>query len=200
MNKMPFQRICEAAGLGSMNALYWKIDFIHRQCLAFASAREKKLFEGMQIRRLYIGTDRQDYMVNWTNSADKRNVVLHAVGSADNDTGYVFGLHLNFDPILDTAQIEKAAEDCGDYDVRIPFRQYARVWLRKDYQDALKSNFLRRHKEAYDTLPEEIENAYNEAQERDDIEVSEGQDLNTPVRGMQVHSEYTLYALYLGEP
>ena len=61
-----------------MNALYWKIDFLHKQCLAFAAAKERKLLEGYHIKRLYIGTDRQDYMVNWSNSADKRNVMLHA--------------------------------------------------------------------------------------------------------------------------
>jgi hypothetical protein len=89
MNKMPFRRILEVAGLGSMNALYGKIDFIQKQCLTFASERERKLLEGFFMRRLYVGVDRQDYVVNWSHAADKRNVVLHAVGAADNDTGYV---------------------------------------------------------------------------------------------------------------
>jgi hypothetical protein len=196
MNKMPFKRICEAAGIGSMNALYWKIDFIHQQCLAFAAAREKKLLEDMPIRRLYIGTDRQDYMVNWTNAADKRNVVLHAVGSADNETGYVFGLHLNFDPLLDPDQIERDAESRGDFNVKAPFRRYASVWLKKDYQYAIKDNLRRRKRETHGVLPDEIEDTYNEAQGRDDIEVSEEKNFDTklPTRGMQVHAEYTLYA------
>lgn len=115
-----------------MPTLYDKIDFIHRQCLAFVASREAKLLEGLAIKRLYIAVDRQDYMVNWTKAGDKRNVVMHAVGSADNETGYVFGLHLNFDPGFDVSQIEKAAEACGDLEVRGPFRQYARVWLSKD--------------------------------------------------------------------
>jgi len=196
MNKMPLKRICEAAGLGSMNALYWKIDFLHRQCMAFAANREQKLLDGMPIKRLYIGVDRQDYMVNWSNSADKRNVILHAVGSADNETGYVFGLHLNFDPSLDADQIRQEAESNGDYGVKIPFRRYARVWLPKDYDEALRSNMSRRTRESYGALSEDIKSSYEEAQSRDDIEVFESQGFGTrlPANGMQVHAEYTLHA------
>jgi transposase-like protein len=197
INKMPFRRICEAAGLGSMNALYWKIDFIHKQCLAFAADRERRLLEGMPIRRLYVGVDRQDYMVNWSNSNDRRNVMLHAVGSADNETGYVFGLHLNYDPMLDSFEIEKDAESNGDYSVKIPFRRHARLWLMKDSHDALRASANKKLRaETYGTLTEEIENVYDESQEREDIEVSEQQDSSTrlPLKGMKVHSEYTLYA------
>ena len=39
MNKMPLRRICEVAEMGP-NALYGKIDFIWRQCMAFAAARD----------------------------------------------------------------------------------------------------------------------------------------------------------------
>ena len=59
--------------------------------------------------RLYLATDQQDYVVNWTQHQDRRNVVLHVVGTADNRTGYVFGLHLNYDAALDADAIELAA-------------------------------------------------------------------------------------------
>ena len=39
MNKSPFRRISEVAGIGP-SGLYGKIDFLHEQCLAFAAARE----------------------------------------------------------------------------------------------------------------------------------------------------------------
>ena len=195
VNKVPFIRICEIAGLGSMNALYWKIDFIHKQCLSFVADRERKLLEGFPIRRLYIGTDRQDYVVNWSDTSDKRNIRLNAVGSADNDTGYVFGLHLNFDPDLDSTEIARDAKASGDLDVKIPFRKHARVWLPSDYEEASKVNIRRRRIETYGTLQEDITKTYDEAQEREDIEVFEEQDYNTklPQKGMQVHAEYTLY-------
>ncbi len=195
MNKVPFMRICEVAGLGSMNALYWKIDFLHKQCLAFAASKERKLLDGFPIRRLYIGTDRQNYMVNWSDSADKRNIVLHAVGSADNKTGYVFGLHLNFDPDIDAIATSRDAKESGDLEMKIPFRKHARVWLPEDYDESSRASLKRRGIETYGTLQEGIASAYSEAQEREDIEVFEEKDFNTrlPADGMQVHAEYTLY-------
>lgn len=192
MNKMPFKRICETADI-SMPTLYNKIDFLQRQCLSFAANRERKLLEGMPIKRLYLGVDRQDHTINWTDSADKRNVVLHALGSADNDTGYVFGLHLNFDPTIDPSEVREKAIDYGDYNLKAPFRRYARVWLPSDYMEAVhKGNYPSSHE---GPLQKGIESAYREASDREDIEVSEGMDYDTslPLKGMQVHAEYTLY-------
>lgn len=149
----------------------------------------------MPTRRLYVGIDRQDYMVNWSNSADKRNIILHALGSADNETGYVFGLHLNFDPVLDPATIEKDAIEYGDYDAQIPFRRYARVWLQEDYYDAITKNLNRKSRGSNSSLKEDIVSVYEEALDREDIEVFDSQNLHTmlPRKGMQVHAEYTLY-------
>jgi len=51
MNKMPLKRICVAAGI-QMPGVYGKIDFLRNQSLAFVSHRERKLLEGITIRRL----------------------------------------------------------------------------------------------------------------------------------------------------
>jgi len=45
-----------------------------------------------------------------------------AVGSADNRTGYVFGLHLNFDPSLNPDDIERDAIASGDYEVKPAYK------------------------------------------------------------------------------
>lgn len=86
LNKMPFNRICEAAGI-SIPTLYDKINFLHRQCQAFAASREGNLADTVKAKKIYIAVVRQDYMVNWNRRKDKRNIVLHATGSADNATG-----------------------------------------------------------------------------------------------------------------
>ena len=83
VNKSPFKRICELTGLGSMNTLYWKIDYIHKQCLAFAATQEGRLPD-LPIKRLYLSVDRQDHLINWLTTGDKRNVALSALGCADN--------------------------------------------------------------------------------------------------------------------
>jgi hypothetical protein len=66
-------------------------------------------------------------------------VQLSAVGSADNETGYVFGMHLNFDSTLDAVAVEADAEQIGDCDIPYPFRKYARAWLECDYEKAVKN-------------------------------------------------------------
>ena len=193
MNKSPFRRILEVADI-SASALYGKIDFLFRQCLAFAAERERGLVGGMPIRRLYLGTDRQDYVVNWTSEHDRRNVVLHAVGTADNTTGYVFGRHLNYDPSLDAQIVELHAEGLGDAEKKPPFRRYARVWLETDYRSAARQQAGRRIAKA-GGLKDEIAATYDETLLRDDVEVADAPNEATrlPARGMQVHAEYTLY-------
>lgn len=125
MNRSPFRRLCEIADIAP-GTLYPKLDFLHRQCLAFVGHRERRLLEGFSIPRLYIGVDRQDDVVNWTQREDKRNVQLTDVGSADNVTRYVFGMHLNFDPDVAADVIEQDAATLGDGELQMPFRRHAR--------------------------------------------------------------------------
>lgn len=192
MNKSPMRRVCEVACIDP-KTLYGKIDFLHHQCLAFSADREKRLMNGMAIPRLYIGVDRQDYVVNWIRHADRRNIKLHAVGSADNNSGYVFGMHLNYDSTLDSKAVEADALVVGDYQTKLPFRRYARCWLKEDYTAAVRKQAMR--KKTASGLQGEIEGEYAETIQRDDVEVSEVQDSSRrlPTKGIQIHAEYTLY-------
>jgi len=197
VNKMPFKRICETAGLGSMNALYWKIDFIHQRCLAFAAAQERRLPE-IAIQRLYLSVDRQDHVVNWNKAEDKRNVVLNALGTADNKTGYVFGIHVNYDPAMDSSGINLDAAKNGDSLLKAPFRRYARLWLEQDYAASLAKTKKSSNGDGK-SLHAAIDDIYAAAVQREDVEDPEAQSIETalPVYGMQVHAEYTLYAHFL---
>ncbi len=193
VNKAPLKRICEVVGI-SPQTVYDKINFLHHQCLAFVADRERMLAGEFRRRRLYISVDSQQYMVNWSQRIDKRNVRLAAVASADNNTSYVFGVHVNFDDSLDGEQVEKDAIASGDYALTYPFRKYARVWLKRDYEEAAKRGLQRRRRAI--SLESDISEAYAESLGREDIEISEELDdtLRLPSNGMQVHSEYTLYA------
>ena len=99
VNKVPLRRIAELVGI-SGQTVYDKIDFLHRQCVAFSSSREILIRE-KELDRLYLSVDRQEYLINWVRREDKRNTVVSAVTTADNTTGYIFASHLNFDPNLD---------------------------------------------------------------------------------------------------
>ena len=103
VNKMPVRRIIEVAGIDP-HTFYNRLDFLHRQCQLFAAHRERAL-ANLPIRRLYLGVDRQDYLVNWLGRKDKRNTRLSAIAVVDNEYGYCFGAHLNFDPSLDRKTI-----------------------------------------------------------------------------------------------
>lgn len=192
VNKVPLKRICELASV-SMDTLYRKIDFIHQQCLIFAAAKESQLPE-LPIRRLYLSVDRQDHVINWKQADDKRNIVLSALGTAENKSGYVFGIHVNFDAGIDGAKVELDAMEIGDNDTPAPFRKYARIWLEQDYQNSLaRSDRKRRDKKR---LIEGVQDGYDAVATRDDVESPDCFTVETrlPFYGLQVHSEYTLYA------
>jgi len=193
MNKSPFRRVCEVADIDP-KTLYGKLAFLHRQCLAFVAGREQRLLHGMPLRRLYLASDRQDYVVNWTQQQDRRNVVLSAIGTADNTTGYVFAVHLNYDPTLDADAVEKEAVAAGDYTVRPPFRRHARCWLAADHKLAVQMLGKGRNATKPD-LQSAIAATYAEAALRDDVEVADTPDpgRRLPANGVQIHSEYALY-------
>jgi transposase-like protein len=191
VNKMPVRRIIEVADIDP-KTFYHRLDFLHHQCQAFAANRERALAD-LPIRRLYLGVDRQDYLVNWRVREDKRNIQLSAIAAVDNDHGYCFGLHLNFDSSLDSEAIQAEVERNGDLAKPYPHRRFARLWLNADHKEAsAKSVATRRRKGG---LPMEIDDAYAAALVREDIE---SPDTPSPVEqlpeyGMQTHGEYTMY-------
>lgn len=199
MNKSPLRRICEVADINAVT-LYQRIDFFYRQCVAFAAHRERRLLDGsLAIRRLYLAVDRQDYVINWSRQADRRNVTLHALASADLATRYVFGIHLDFDPTLNANAIEEDAAAINDHGKPYAYRKYARLWLHADYNDALRQYRRKRDRPRSSggkpALVASIQATYDNAASRGDVEQADTMDFDTqlPPHGMQIHSEYTLY-------
>ena len=195
VNKMPLLRICEVADI-SMPTLYKKIDFFYEQCRLFAGAQERRLAD-LRINRLQISVDRQEYMLNWTDTTDKRNSRIHALGSADNRTGFVFGMHLNIDPDAKKTDIEAAAQACGDYEKKPPFREHARYWLEPDFEQSRQ----RKRKPAGENkkLLDSIDESYEDADLRDDVESFEmmTSTVKLPASGVLLHGEYTMYGHFL---
>jgi transposase-like protein len=191
VNKMPVRRILEVTEIAPQT-FYHRLAFFHRQCQSFAAHRERAL-ASLAIRRLYLSIDRQDYLVNWRARKDKRNVQLSAIATVDNEYGYCFGTHLNFDPILDAKAIKNEAQVNGDFHLPNPHRRFARLWLDTNY-DATSSRSItpRLHKLG---LSEAIDDAYATALTRSDIESPDAPSpmKQLPEYGMQIHGEYTMY-------
>ena len=195
VNKMPVRRIIEVADI-SPKTFYHRLAFLHRQCQAFAAHRERALAD-LSIRRLYLGVDRQDYLVNWMARKDKRNIQLSAIAAVDNEHGYCFGVHLNFDPALDREAVQAEVENNGDLGMPYPHRRFARLWLNADHELAsAKSLTTKRRKLG---LPTQIDEAYAAALMRDDIESPDAPSSveRLPEYGMQTHGEYTMYGHFL---
>lgn len=197
VNKAPLARAAEIHGIG-FQTIYDKLDFFHRQVLQFTAKQESKLRELVKGTKRYISVDRQDYAVNWTHRKDKRNIVLRAIGSADLESGFVFGMHLNFDGSLDADSVEADALDIRDFDQPLPHRKYARLWLKEDYGKAVAASAAKAAKRIKPTgaLADDIQQRYDEAVLRDDVENPEkvSGEQRFPANGMQVRNEYTMYA------
>ena len=189
MNKMPLRRICEVEELG-FKSLVDHIRFIHRQCVAFAASRDSRLPQ-MALGDRFISVDRQDYNINWLRTGDKRNVVLHGLGSADLETGFVFGMHLNYDMSLNIEDVEAEAWRVGDYDTPPHFRRFSRLWLPREYLTEEEEVELRESQ----SVMTSVENTYREAYKRSDVDVFDRARASRrlPEKGMQIHGEYTLH-------
>lgn len=196
MNKSPMRRICEVAEI-SPCTLYRKIDFLHRQFLGFAASREAALPE-KEFISLRCSTDGQDYLVNWTERSDKRPITLTAIGTADEWSGYVFGMNLNYDGSVTKEAVEEEAQINGDPVLPLPHRRHARLWMPWDYDAAVAKSekelkVKRRSKSV--SIEGDILETYAGAASREDTEA--GPDLTDEVRlpetGVQVRSDYLSY-------
>lgn len=205
INKTPLRRMAEITGL-DRQSLYGKLEFIHRQCQAFVGDRERRLLAGMPLPKLYLATDRQTLAVNWSQRRDKRNVTLQAIATADLTSGYVFGMNVNFDPSLDIDQVEAQAAEAGDAGKAQPYRRYAHLWLRGDYEVAVTEAAARREAErarkrnrTQDPLADQIQATYDSASGREDVEevLLKEPDQKLPTTGIEVRDQYTIYAHFL---
>lgn len=196
-SKTPIKRIIEHLNIGPQT-FYNKIDFLYEQFINFAYQRERKLFDRMSFRRLYISADQQDLMMNWTDRKVRRNIVFKAAGAADNESGYVFASFINYDPSLDRIEIEKEAALIGDNEKKPPFRKFARVWLFNDYEKASSAPKTMLPRGINKDLTSKILNSYGFSESQSDVESAEAPSNITqlPHKGIQIHNEYTLYGMF----
>lgn len=185
--------------------VYDKIDFLYRQCLAFSADRERSL-SSMTLPKLYLATDRQTLAVNWTKRKDRRNIMLQAIATADLKSGYVFGMDLNFDPRLKLDDIEVETAAIGEPLRAQAYRRFARLWLHADYAGAVVESAERKAGKktkagAYkpDQLAAEIQEHYEDADIRDDVEevILKDKAEKLPATGVEVRDQYTVYAHFL---
>lgn len=206
VNKVALSRIVHMTDI-NWGTLYNRIDYIHTQCMAFAREQESQ-FKEKYFNRLYLSVDRQDHLVNWTERKDKRNVTLSAIATADNSTGYVFGVNPNFDKDTDKAKAQIDANINGDSLLAPAFRKFARIWLDGDYEYSVSNSAKKALKKFQNNngknplpavdLDGVISDKYKETEYKEDTEAEElNQDEQLPNYGVQVKAEYTMSAHFL---
>ena len=203
-NKSPVRRTLNGIGkLGENNDLYYSITrFINRRCNRLSGGLERKMMDGeiKLPKSLSLSTDIQEYHLNWTNRLDKRNPIFSAIGTVDNDSKYLFGMDVNYDAEVDAFKINQQSAINGDLNKQEAFRQYAQYWLVGDEYKSGRANSRKIGLEKSNDIIQQIQEAYSQAQSREDIEDKEMWKMNPELhnpkinKGMQVHIPYTAYA------
>ena len=177
-----------------MGLLYRRIDYIHKQCLAFVAERERNLIN-KKYDRLYLCTDRQVHISNWTNRKEKQNCEFYAIGTADLESGYILAYNFNYDADIEPTELERLAAESGDMDKLKHHREFARAWVRSDFED-IKVAKGNKYPAKGASLQEDLENQVAFNQQFDPEESSElfNKTHQMPIEGVEIHNEYTMAA------
>jgi len=152
----------------SKASFYDKIDFFHKQCLAFAASKEKRFLEGRPlvgpdpwtgdmkpIDRAYVSVDRQFYTVNWKYPGEKRKkgdprrhisrlnrrvYMLAGIASCEEKRKYIFGITVNYDTSVSPEEFAAHMDSSGEDEWLQCFRRYARYWTNEEHQAAAEYN------------------------------------------------------------
>ena len=203
VNKAPVRRTLAGAGMVDKPQIYYDlIRFIQRRCNHLIGGLERAMLRGQVPlpAKLHLVTDLQQYQLNWTDRLDKRNPMFSAVCTVDKDSRYIFGLHANYDPDVDSFAIAKESADRDDLERSEAFRRHARLWLPGD---ELKGGRAAGERIGFDRVREiqrQLTAIYASAESRDDVEDREFREMHPGFhnpqagKGMQVHAPYTVYA------
>ncbi|MBQ4850755.1 hypothetical protein [Pseudoalteromonas sp. MMG012] len=193
VSKSPFRAMEFRFDL-SMGAIYRRINFLHRQCMAFVAERERRLFESKSHERLYLCTDRIVQKSNWTNRKSKKNCEFYGIATAELTTDYVLAFNFNYDPDIDPHEVEEQAQEIKDSEKLKHNRKFARLWLNVDFEQS-KIDRANKKKRLSGSQLEYISNKTQDMLE-DEEQSSELFDKFTalPSQGMEVHNEYTMAA------
>jgi len=207
-NKSVGQRLTEITEL-SQPTIYRKIDMFYERVVEFMARREAKL-PSLDIDWLRLSVDRQFYNVNWTSRKDQRNVVLSAIASGDRQSGYIFGMDVDYDPSINLAEVQDSVEFKKDLNLPPYLRNFARIWTDHDYDqnvankpnmgaiaDSLMDQMIAQQIDIPLALPE-IEKLLEEYCFKNGLELSaQSSDTKLPTNGALIHLEYTMYAHFI---
>lgn len=193
MSKTPLARIAKLFDI-SMPTLYRRIDFIYRKCVEFVANRERRLIK-KKFDRMYLCTDRQVQISNWTNRKEKQNCEFYLIGTADLSSNYVLAFNINYDPSLDPVEVEKHAAELGEHGKKKYYRHYARAWLQLDFEEAKRSKGKKQPLQG-GSLKQDLEQQieFNRIYDPEESSESFGKMNKLPTKGIEINNDYTMAA------
>ena len=204
-NKSPVRGTTRGAKLRSSTAYYTILDFIHARCRLHSGAVDRALVDGRLSlpTEMNLQSDGQSYTLNWISRLDRRNAELTCYATVDAESGYVLGMHPNFDGRVDPFKVNADAARTGEMDVPEPHRPTtAQYWLAGDELKAGRAMAKLRKHDRQELLAQ-IRSIYASAESRKDVEDIELHHLDTSYKtpflsvGLQVHMPYTTYAHWM---
>jgi transposase-like protein len=175
--------------------IYRRIDHLHRQCLRFIGERESRLLV-KKYDRLYLCTDSQVQVSNWTDKKVKKNVEFYGIGTADLYSSYIFAFNFNYDADVDPNDIEQDAIDANDAQLKKYHRQHARLWLQHEFKENVENkNLMSLIPDAHNMSKDELRDALNDL--RSASEDYDDESTQLPHKGMAIHNEYSIIAHFM---
>ena len=204
-NKSPVRGTARGAKLKSNSGYYTTLDFIHARCRSHTGMIDRALIDG----RLHlpadmnIQSDGQSYTLNWISRLDRRNAELTCYATVDAKSGYILGMHANFDGGVDPFKVNAEAARTGEMELPEAHRtNTSQYWLVGDELRAGRALARLRKHERRELLAQ-IQSIYASAETRSDVEDIELHHLDTSYKtpflskGLQVHMPYTAYAHWM---
>ncbi len=186
-------------------ALYRRFEHFYKQCRAFAAFHERKLVDGtVKHDWLNVAVDRQVLRANYKDHTDARFVKIWTIGAADNNSGYVFAFHPQYDVSANYQEIinDIAAQKIANKGRGLfpPFRIHSRYVVSDDYDEEVErlggNVLVDPEDEIIEDLNDAIKQTYDKAAVRPDVEQPEDLDVEArlPAKGTLVHGDYAIYA------
>lgn len=91
---------------------------------------------------MYLSTDSQIHICNWSDRKVKKNAEFYGIGTADAYSSYVLAFNFNYDETLDPNDIEEAALLHRDYELKKHNRRFARLWLQHEFEESTTQQMI----------------------------------------------------------
>ncbi|WP_147094954.1 hypothetical protein [Roseovarius sp. TE539] len=172
LNKMPFSRLCEVGDV-SFKHINARIDFLDKQCRAFAAEREERLPECFRGRSPVFSTDVQTFLINWPVKSRRGTIPMLHTATVHKGSQFVVAATMDYDPDVDPRELQERMEEIGDFAKPRSMREHGRLWAYDEYLDSVK-------RELHGVFSKE--------------DLAAGGDLMLPGRGSRVRADAAMYA------